>query len=175
MNDSQSNKNKWINLVIVCMGILISSLDGSIINLANPTLAQAFKIGIDQVQWVVTVYLLVVTALMLFFGRLGDKIGSPTIFNYGFLIFTVGSLFCGVSNSFALLILSRVVQAVGASMLMATGLGIVATSFPIEQRGQALGLTVVAVGLGNMGGPSLGGVILSYLNWHYIFLKNVQV
>jgi EmrB/QacA subfamily drug resistance transporter len=167
--------NKWVDLLIICMGIFISSLDSSIVNLANPTLVDEFGVGMDQVQWVVSVYLLVVSASMLFFGRLGDKVGGYKVFNCGFLIFTLGSLFCGVSSSLYLLLISRVIQAVGASMLMATGMGIVATSFPLKQRGLAFGLTVVAVGLGNMGGPGIGGVILHYLSWHYIFLVNVPL
>ena len=175
MSYEQKNINKWINLAIVCTGVFMSSMNASVINLANPTLAKEFSIEIDQVQWIVTVFLLVVSALMLFFGRLGDRIGSHKIYNSGFLFFTLGSLCCGFSSSFVLLILSRILQAVGAAMLMATGMGIVANSFPIEQRGQALGISVVAVGLGNMGGPGLGGIILHYLTWHYIFFINIPV
>ncbi|MDR1617021.1 MAG: MFS transporter [Syntrophomonadaceae bacterium] len=168
-----SNNNNWLTLIIISLGILISAVNASSINLINPTLARVFNIDIDQVQWVVTVYLLVVSALMLLFGRIGDLIGSHKIYNGGFLIFTLGSLFCGLSGDFNLLLAARVVQGVGAAMLMATGIGIVATTFPLEQRGQAIGITVIAVGLGNMGGPTLGGFILTHFTWPMIFYINV--
>ncbi|MDR1160664.1 MAG: MFS transporter [Syntrophomonadaceae bacterium] len=168
-----SNNNKWLTLIIISLGIFISSVNASSINLVNPTLARVFSIDMDQVQWVVTVYLLVVGVLLLLFGRIGDLIGSYKIYNCGFLIFTLGSLFCGLSGEFNLLLAARALQGVGAAMLMSTGIGIVATTFPLEQRGQAIGITVIAVGIGNMGGPALGGLILTHFTWPMIFYINV--
>jgi EmrB/QacA subfamily drug resistance transporter len=112
---------------------------------------------------------------MLLLGRIGDRIGNYKVYLGGFLIFTAGSLFCGLIGSLTLLLIGRAIQALGAAMLFATGLGIIATTFPITQRGQALGVNVIAVGLGSMCGPSIGGFILSHFSWHYIFYINIPV
>jgi EmrB/QacA subfamily drug resistance transporter len=152
---------------------MTATLNTSIINLANPTLAREFQIGIDQVQWISTLYLIIVSSLMLLFGRIGDRVGSYKIYLLGLALFVSGSLCCGLSDSFHFLLAARVIQAVGAAMMLSTGMALVTAAFPLEQRGRALGLSMIAVGLGNMGGPSLGGLILSYFHWSYIFFLNV--
>lgn len=166
---------KWQVLIIICIGIFMSTLDGSILNIANPTIAHAFSVTMSQVQWVVTSYMLVITASLLFFGRLGDKIGSHHIYTWGFLVFAGGSLICSLANSLFILIGARAIQALGASMMMATGIGIVSNSFPVNERGKALGLTGSVVGIGNMAGPSLGGLLIANYNWPIIFLINVPI
>lgn len=166
---------KWQVLIIICMGIFMSTLDGSILNIANPTIARDFSISISEVQWVVTSYMVVITSSLLFFGRMGDKIGCEKIYTRGFLVFSIGSFLCSLSNSLLLLISARVVQAFGASMMMATGIGIVSNTFPAQERGKALGLTASMVGIGNMTGPSLGGVLVAHFSWPVIFLLNVPI
>lgn len=166
---------KWQAFIIVSIGIFMSTLDGSILNIANPTLAKSFQISMQQVQWIVTAYMLIITASLIFLGRLGDKIGSDKIYAAGFIIFTLGSLLCSISPSFALLIGSRLVQGIGASMMMATGMGIISNTFPPQERGKALGLTGMIVGFGNMTGPSLGGFLVAHFAWPVIFLINVPI
>ncbi|MDD4802540.1 MAG: MFS transporter [Syntrophomonas sp.] len=166
---------KWQALFIVSIGIFISTLDGSILNIANPSIAHDMKVNMEQVQWVINAYLLIITSSLIFFGRLGDKIGSHKIYSYGFLIFTVGSLACALSHSLALLIAARTFQGLGASMMMATGIGIVSNIFPAGERGKALGLTGTVVALGNMMGPSLGGILLAKFQWPVIFMINVPI
>lgn len=166
---------KWRVFGIVAVGIFIATLDGSIVNIANPSIAEDFGISIDQVEWVVTTYLLAITATLIFLGRLGDKIGSHKIYTYGFLIFSLGSLACSLAGTLALLIFARLLQGLGASMMMATGIGIVSNTFPPEERGKALGLTGTAVAMGNMVGPGLGGLLLSHFSWPAIFLVNVPI
>lgn len=166
---------KWQILIIVCLGIFMSTLDGSILNIANPTIAKYFSISMQQVQWVVTSYMLVVTCSLLFFGKLGDRLGSAKIYTFGFLLFTVGSFLCGLSSSLSFLVAARCFQALGASMMMATGVGIVSNSFPNEERGKAFGITGSIVGLGNMIGPSLGGFLVGKFSWQLIFLINVPI
>ena len=85
---------KWQVLAIVCLGIFMATLDGSILNIANPTIARDLGVDLQQIQWVVTAYMLTVTATLLFLGKLGDRIGSHRIYTAGFLGFTLGSLFC---------------------------------------------------------------------------------
>jgi EmrB/QacA subfamily drug resistance transporter len=164
---------KWLVLGIISLGTLMATLNSSSINLANPVLARFFALGMDQVQWVTTLYLLLVSSLMLLFGRIGDRIGGHKIYLGGLLIFTLGSLSCGLSSSWPLLLLSRAVQALGGAMLMATGMGLVAMTFPLAQRGMAMGIGILAVSVGNMCGPSLGGFILSQHDWPVIFFINV--
>lgn len=166
---------KWQILIIICLGIFMSTLDGSILNIANPTIAKYFSASMQQVQWVVTSYMLIITCSLLFFGKLGDRLGSDKIYTSGFLLFTLGSLFCGLSVSLAFLIAARCFQALGASMMMATGVGIVSNSFPGDERGKAFGITGSIVGLGNMIGPSLGGFLVGKFSWKIIFLINVPI
>ncbi|MCL1828792.1 MAG: MFS transporter [Oscillospiraceae bacterium] len=173
--DSPPGKNKWMILCITCVGTLMGAINNSSINLANPTLAVVFAVDVHQIQWVVTIYLLIICSVMLLFGRIGDRIGSHRVYLCGFAVFSAGSLFCGLSGSLALLLTGRAVQAFGAAMIFATGMGLVAGAFPVSQRGQALGYNTVAVGLGSMCGPSIGGFILSRFSWHYIFFINIPV
>ena len=104
-----------------------------------------------------------------FFGKLGDRIGSHKIYATGFLIFASGSFLCSLSPGLYFLIFARIVQAFGASMLMATGMGIVSNTFPASERGRALGITGSMVGIGNMAGPSIGGFLVAHFGWPIIF------
>lgn len=167
--------NKWLVLSIVCIGIFMSTLDSSILNIANPTIAAEFAVSIDTVQWVVTSYMVAITATLLLFGRLGDRVGGNKVYTAGFLLFAMGSWLCSISPSLEFLALSRVFQGIGASMLMATGIGIVSNTFPAGERGKALGLTGTVVGIGSMAGPSLGGVLVTSFGWPTIFLINVPI
>ncbi|MDR3270497.1 MAG: MFS transporter [Peptococcaceae bacterium] len=167
------SRKKWLILCVTFLGSICATINASIINLANPTLAREFHIGIEQVQWISTIFLIVMSSLMLLFGRVGDRIGSYKIYIAGLVIFILGSLSCGLSGGFALLLVSRAVQAVGSAMMLATGMAIIATTFPLAERGKALGLQMIAIGVGNMCGPSAGGFILSYFTWPYIFYVNI--
>lgn len=168
-------EQKWKVLFVVCVGIFMSTLDGSILNIANPTIADEYSVSMQRIQWVVTAYMLVITSTLIFFGKLGDRIGSHRIYTDGFLIFTLGSFICSISPSLYFLISARIVQAFGASMLMATGMGIVSNTFPANERGKALGLTGTMVGIGNMAGPSIGGFIVANFGWPVIFLINIPI
>lgn len=166
---------KWQTLIIVCAGIFMATLDGSILNIANPTIADFYGVSMQTVQWVVTSYMLVITSTLLLLGKLGDRIGNHLIYRWGFLVFAAGSMFCAFAPGFHVLVASRCFQAIGASMLMATGVGIVSNTFPIDKRGKALGITGSVVGLGNMIGPSLGGFLVGSFSWPVIFLINVPL
>jgi len=166
---------KWQAFLIVSVGIFISTLDGSILNIANPSIAHDIHVNMEEVQWVSTAYLLVITSSLIFFGRLGDRVGSNKIYTYGFLVFTLGSLACSLSPSLLVLIAARTFQGLGASMMMATGIGIISNIFPSGERGKALGLTGTVVAMGNMMGPSLGGLLLAKFQWPVIFMINVPI
>lgn len=166
---------KWQAFIVISIGIFISTLDGSILNIANPSIAKSLNVSMQQVQWVVTAYMLIITASLIFLGRLGDQIGSNKIYKYGFLIFTLGSFLCSISPALTYLISSRLVQGIGASMMMATGMGIISNIFPSDERGKALGLTGMVVGIGNMSGPSLGGILVANFSWPLIFVINIPI
>lgn len=166
---------KWYVMLAVGVGIFLATLDGSIVNVAMPTLERTLQTSLAIVQWVVLAYLLTVTTLLLSIGRLADIIGKKSIYLTGFMVFTLGSLLCGLSPTVAWLIAARVLQAVGAAMIMALGPAIITEAFPTSQRGQAMGLSGLAVSLGIITGPMLGGLLLRSLSWHWIFLVNVPV
>lgn len=168
-------KERWIVLVIVIMATFMAALDGSIVNVALPQMAKALSTSAANIQLVVTSYLIVIVALVLIFGRLGDLFGKSRIFSLGLMIFTLGSLLCGLSQSLALLVVARVIQAIGAAATMANSQGIITEIFPLGERGRALGFNGTAVALGSLVGPGLGGLIVETFHWEYIFLINVPV
>jgi EmrB/QacA subfamily drug resistance transporter len=166
---------KWVVLLAVGMGVFLSTIDGSIVNISLPTLVSSFGTDFALVQWVVLAYLLTVTTLMLGVGRLADIYGKKPIYTAGFIIFTTGSVLCGLSPSIYTLIGFRVLQAVGASMVMALGMAIVTEAFPPTERGRALGISGTIVSVGIAVGPTLGGLIVQTLSWHWIFFVNLPI
>ncbi|MDF9844846.1 MULTISPECIES: MFS transporter [unclassified Paenibacillus] len=173
--DEAIQKKRWVILIVLNLFTFMSTLDGSIVNIALPVLVKQLNLPVAQVEWVTTGYLMAICAVILFFGKLGDMAGKIRIFRIGTVVFIVGSLLCGLSTNLPFLIVSRVIQAVGASMTMANSQGIVTDIFPANERGKALGLIGTFVSLGSIAGPSLGGIIVSTLGWEYIFWVNVPI
>lgn len=171
----ESKIKKWTIFIIIISATFMSSLDGSIVNVALPKMSDALGVTSSKIQWVVTSYLIVISAVILIFGRLGDMFGKTTVFKIGLLLFTIGSFLCGITSSFSILILARVVQAIGAAGTMANNQGIVTEVFPESERGKALGLIGTAVALGSIVGPGLGGFIVGSFHWKFIFLINVPI
>src|SRR5471030_2826163 len=170
-----ANKNRWLILFIVVMVTFMSTLDSSIVNVALPVMAKALNVTSAGVQLVVTSYLIIISATILVFGRLGDIKGKTKIFKIGIALFTTGSLLCGITSSFPILVLARIIQAIGAAGAMDNSQGIVTEVFPAKERGRALGITGTFVALGALVGPPLGGFILDATSWEYIFLINVPI
>jgi EmrB/QacA subfamily drug resistance transporter len=166
---------KWHVLSAVAMGIFLATIDGSIVNVALPTLVRSFGTDFATVQWVVLAYLLGLATLLLSMGRLGDMVGKKPVYNTGFVIFTLGSVLCGLAPSVHWLVAFRVIQAIGASMILALGIAIVTEAFPPNERGKALGISGTIVSIGIVIGPTLGGLILDALSWHWIFFVNLPV
>lgn len=172
---SPDYRRKWYVMSAVAMGTFLGTIDGSIVNVALPTLVGAFDSELAIVQWVVLAYLLTVGTLMLSVGRLADMFGKKRIYAGGMVIFTLGSLACGLSTSIYILIAFRVLQAVGAAMVVALGPAIITEAFPPTERGRALGISGATVSVGIVLGPALGGILLHYLSWHWIFFVNLPV
>lgn len=168
-------KNRMVILINVVLMTFMACIDGSIVNVALPNMSSKLSVSMASVSWVVTSYLIVISATILIFGRLGDITGKVKIFQFGLLLFTFGSILCGISNSLGMLIFSRIVQGIGAAGAMATNQGIIAQVFPANERGKALGISGTFVALGTMVGPPLGGFIVGSASWKYIFLINVPI
>lgn len=166
---------KWKAMGIVWIGIFMATLDGSIVNVALPTLTKSFDTDITTIEWVVMAYLLTITSLLLSLGRISDMIGRKIIFSAGLFFFTIGSGLCALSGTEEQLILFRVVQGIGAAMLMATGVAIITHAFPPNERGKAMGLIGTVVSIGSLTGPILGGILIQNLGWQSIFLVNIPV
>ncbi len=150
-------------------------MDSSMINVALPSIMRSFGTGLPQTEWVVQVYLLTITASLLFWGRVADRLGLGLVYLLGMLIFSIGSIACYLSATLLELIFFRFIQAIGASMMMATGPAIIKTIFPLNQLGKALGLVGVATSIGLMSGPVISGVLIHNYSWREIFLVTVPV
>ena len=168
-------QRKWLILTSVSLGSLVATLDGSIVNIALPAIQKDFGIDLTTVEWVVVAYLLVVGSLLLPVGRLGEVLTFKRVYLVGFAVFTVASVCCGASPNEVTLVAFRVVQAIGAAMIMAMGPAIVARTFPANERGRALGLNGVSVSIGLSLGPALGGILTQAATWRAIFLINVPI
>lgn len=166
-------RSKWWVLTAVACGTFMATLDSSIVNIALPTLTKELNCGLSQVKWVVVAYLLVITCLLLPFGRLADIKGRKEVFQLGFAVFTLGSVFAGMATTLGFLVAGRVVQALGAAMLMANGPAIITSAFGPTERGSALGTLAMVVSAGLISGPSLGGLLISHLGWRSIFWLNL--
>ena len=173
--NNNSNKNRWVILLIVVMVTFMATLDGSIVNVALPVMAKVLNVTSVGIQLVVTSYLIIISATILIFGRLGDILGKTKVFKIGLALFTLGSLLCGITTSLPILVLARVIQAIGAAGFMANAQGIITEVFPANERGKALGITGTFVALGALVGPPLGGFIVDGFSWEYIFLINVPI
>ncbi|WP_449602879.1 MFS transporter [Paenibacillus sp. Marseille-Q9583] len=173
--DKEIQKKRWMILIVLNIFTFMSTLDGSIVNIALPELSKQLKLPMAQIEWVTTGYLMAICAAILFFGKLGDIVGKIRIFKMGTIVFVIGSMLCGFSLSLPALLASRVIQAIGASMTMANSQGIVTDIFPANERGKALGFIGTFVSLGSIAGPSLGGIMVSTLGWEYIFWVNIPI
>ncbi|PKL65602.1 MAG: MFS transporter [Methanomicrobiales archaeon HGW-Methanomicrobiales-3] len=177
----QGSDQPGLHLLIlsISLAIFMSSLDGTIVNIALPTISESFSLSSSTVSWVATIYLLVMAGCVLIFGKLADGIGFKKVFLSGFVIFTIGSFSCGylpdLLNSFPVLVASRVFQAVGGAMITAIAPAMITAYIPMKQKGKAMGFVMTAAALGTAIGPTIGGVLTQYLSWHWIFFINVPV
>lgn len=175
IKNNNGYKNRWVILAVVVLLPFMGTLDSTIVSVALPVMVNIFSVTMSSIQLIVICYLITIVSTILLFGRLGDIKGKSIVFNLGLLVFTLGSLFCALSKSFNSLVFFRIIQAIGASAAMANNQGIITQVFPPDGRGRALGISGTFIALGTMIGPPLGGFIISYFSWHYIFLINIPV
>ena len=168
-------KKKLQIIFIVAIGTFMSALDSSIVNISLPNISNYFNVNITTVEWVILSYLLIISSLLLTYGRMGDLYGHKKIFNIGLLVFTAGSILCSLSPSIILLIIFRGIQATGAGMLMAMGPAIITINVPPGERGRSLGIIAVSVSIALAVGPVIGGLLTYYFGWQSIFLINIPI
>ena len=167
--------NKWVVFATVSIGVFMATIDGSIVNLALPVIGTAFHATLGAIEWVTLAYLLTVTGLLLALGRLADMMGRRGLYILGFILFTFGSMLCGLASSLIFLIGSRIIQALGAAMLFAIGPAVLVDAFPARERGRALGYQGAIVAAGSSTGPTVGGLLLSVFGWPAIFFINLPI
>ncbi|MCB0204883.1 MAG: MFS transporter, partial [Anaerolineae bacterium] len=168
-------RNKWLILGAVSLALFMGTVDSTIVNVALPTMVADFNTNFPTIQWVVLAFLLGLSVLMLSVGRLADMLGKKRIFLLGLVIFTAGSALCGLSPTVYVLIAARLIQSIGAAMLLALGVAIVTETWPSAERGKALGFSAGVISLGIVVGPTAGGLIINALSWHWIFFVNVPL
>ena len=169
------HRRRWLIFFAVVLTTFINCVDGSSVNVALPSMADELQVTMAGIEWVVTAYTLVIICFILLFGKLGDTIGKDKIFKFGILVFFIGSLVCFSSGSYPILLLGRIVEGIGSAATMANSQGIIVQTFPLHERGKALGLSGSSVALGSMVGPSIGGFIVSYFHWNAIFAMNLPI
>jgi len=172
----RSNPNAhWYVVATVCIGAFMGQLDASIVTLAFPTLQRDFHASLAAVEWVSLSYLLVLISSVIAVGRMSDMVGRKLVYVWGFLLFGLASLGCGLAPSLAVLVLMRMVQALGAAMLQSNSIALISTSTPPAHLGKALGVQGAAQALGLALGPTVGGLLLALGTWRLIFMVNVPV
>jgi EmrB/QacA subfamily drug resistance transporter len=167
--------NPWAVLVCLCLGFFMVLLDITIVNIAIPSMIDGLKASLDQVLWVLNAYTLTYAVLLITAGRLGDRFGQRNLFTIGLAVFTLASIACGLAQDPNQLIAARVVQAVGGALLTPQTLAILTTIFPPERRGAAFGIWGGIAGIATIAGPTVGGLLVTYLDWRAIFYVNVPI
>lgn len=168
-------KYMWMSLVVVIIGTFMAVLDSSIVNIAIPKMMTVFNASTDEIQWVLTGYMLTMGIVIPFTGYLSERFGSKTIYIFALIVFTVGSTLCGLANSTNTMIVARVIQAIGDGIIMPVGMAMILQVIPLEKRGLALGIYGISVLAAPAIGPTLSGYIVEYFNWRLIFTINIPI
>src|SRR4051812_39789728 len=161
---------KWLPLVAVAAGVFMLLLDVTIVNVALPDIQIALHASLSDLQWVIDAYALTLAALQLTAGSLADRFGRRLLFAFGIVVFTLGSLLCGLAGGSTFLSLSRAFQGIGGAIMFATGLAIIANAFHGRDRGVAFGVFGAVTGVAVAVGPVIGGALTSGLSWRGVFL-----
>ncbi len=172
---ANARTNPWRVLVVLTTGFFMILLDTTIVNVAIPAMSKGLNAPLDEILWVLNAYILVYAVLLITAGRLGDLFGQRNMFALGLAVFTLASALCGFSQSSTELIASRIVQGVGGALLTPQTLAILTSIFPPERRGAAFGVWGGVAGLATITGPTLGGAIITYTDWPWIFFINVPL
>jgi len=167
--------NKWWTLVAVCTGVFMLLLDITIVNVALPDIQRDLDASLSDLQWVIDAYALTLAALQLTAGSVADRFGRKRLFAIGTLVFTIGSLLCGLAPTVLFLSIARAAQGVGGAIMFATALALLSGAFSGKERGTAFAFFGATTGVAVAVGPVLGGILTSGLSWHWIFWVNIPI
>ena len=165
---------RWRVFPPLALGTIMATLDISVVNIALPTLARAFRVPLTTIEWVVLAYVVTITGLLLTLGRVADVVGRRRVYGVGLAVFTIASALCALSPGAHALIAARALQGLGAAMMTANSAAILISSFPEGERGKALGAFGAMVGVGLALGPPIGGMLVN-VSWRWIFILNLPL
>jgi EmrB/QacA subfamily drug resistance transporter len=168
-------KDPWPALFALCLGFFMILVDSTIVSVATPAIIEHLHAEVNSVVWVTSAYLLAYAVPVLITGRLGDRFGPKRLYLTGLTVFTLSSLWCGLTTSVETLIVARVFQGLGASMITPQTMAIITRIFPAQRRGRAMALWGATAGVATLVGPILGGFLVDTLGWQWIFFINVPV
>src|SRR5688572_9770648 len=173
---TETTQNRWAALYVLCAGMLMIILDGTIANVALPSIQEDLGFSQSSLAWVVNAYLIALGGLLLLAGRVGDLLGRRRVYLAGLGLFTAASLVCGVSGSQEMLIGARFIQGAGGAMASAVVLGMIVTMFPEpREQAKAIGIYAFVASAGASIGLLAGGVLTQGINWHWIFFVNIPI
>lgn len=173
--EDRGHPRKWLILVAVSLGMILGILDVTVVNIAVPALIRDLGATVGQISWVLNAYNIAQAVLLLSFGRLADRYGQRLVFVISLALFTLASLACGLAASIDQLVGFRIVQAIGAAGMIPVSLIALLGAFPAHQHGLATGLWGAMGTLAGVAGPPIGGLLIEYASWHWIFFMNVPV
>jgi MFS transporter, DHA2 family, multidrug resistance protein len=166
---------KWFLLANIMLGTFMAVLDATIVNVGLPKIMASFGVGLDKIEWVITAYMLAMAVMLPTSGWLADRFGYKKMYFFGLLLFTTGSMLCGMSSDENVLIMARVIQGLGAGTIQPLGMAIITREFPPHQRGIALGFWAISAAASVSFGPLIGGFLIDNFNWQLIFDVNIPI
>src|SRR5687767_2449847 len=176
MEQTMTDRNRWMALYVLCAGMLMIVLDITVVNVALPSIQDDLGFSQSSLAWVVNAYLIAFGGLLLLAGRLGDLVGRRNVLLAGLGVFTVASLVCGLAQSQEMLVAARFVQGIGGAMASAVTLGMIVTMFPEpREQAKAIGIYGFVATAGGSIGLLAGGVLTQSINWHWIFFINLPI
>lgn len=175
MNTTDERTDKRAALFVATLSAFLAPFMISAVNIAIPVIGGEFGTSAVVLSWFATAYLLTATMFLVPFGRLGDIYGRKRVFSLGMIVYTSSSLLAALSNSEAMFIGARAIEGLGAAMIMGTGVALLTSVFPPQERGRALGINVSAVYLGLSLGPFIGGFMTGHLGWRSVFMVNIPL
>jgi len=170
-----TNNKKWFTLAAACLALFMAILDNLVVNVALPTISRDLQASTTQLQWIVSAYTLVFASIQITAGGLGDCLGRKRWFLGGLALFTTASLFGAFAQNVGMLIAARALQGLGAAFIMPLTLSLISVAFPPEERGRAIGIWSAISVSGLAFGPIIGGALVQYASWHWVFLINVPI
>lgn len=175
MNTEQPRSQSNLILYTVMIGAFMSMFDSGVVNVGLPVMSKQFGVDMNSVQWITSIYLLVMSALLPILGTIADNFGRRKVYNLGFFVISIFTLLCGFSVNFPMLITMRILQAVGGAMVMANGMAIVTENYPPSVRGKNIGLLATTMAIGSIAGPPMGGLVIGLWGWQTVFFLTFVV